>query len=450
MKPIISRRNFLSSAAAALAAPLIVPSRVLGREGTIPPSDRIGVGFIGCGAMNTGHARRYMDRDDAHIIAVCDVNERKREELRENVETRYAQRFEKDSYRSITTYLDFRDLIADDGVDAVVIATPDHWHVLPALAAVRQGKDVYLEKPMSLTIEEGRVLADEVKRTGAILQHGAQQRSQRQFFRAVELVRNGKIGELEEIDVVLFPGHAGGSCTQEEPPEWFDYDLWLGPAPESPYCPEKCLPVRGWMYLSDYSGGRITEWGSHHLDIAQWALDADETGPVEIEGSGVIPQDGTRDTPIRWDLELRYPSGVTVKFTDSTGRDEPWIRHEGAAGGAGIFFKGSEGWVSANRARMETGPGELADWEPGPDDVRLGTGQAHHENFLECIRSRQQPAGHAESAHRSSTMCHLAHICVRLGEKLEWDPEHERFVDNPEADKHISRRMREPWSLEEA
>ena len=433
----ISRRSFLAGTAAAISAPMILPSRVLGREGHTPPSEKIGIGIVGCGAMNTGHAYRYVEREQTQVVAVCDVNSQKRGDLRSKIQDRYAQRLGLESYDACQEYNDFRDMIADSDVDAICVATPEHWHVLPALHAARVGKHAYIEKPMTLTIEEGRVLADTAKRTGAVIQHGAQQRSHWGFPRAVELVRNGRLGNLKHVEVVLFPGPTGGACQEEEPPDFVDYDLWLGPARWTPYCSIKCIPVRGWTYMRDYSGGRITEWGTHHLDLVQYALDADETGPVEISGSGLITRDAMYNTVARWNIDFRFESGVIVHFADS------------GYEGEGIKFVGEDGSIFVNRDGIRSDPENLLDSEIGPDEIHIVAEGDHHQNFIHCIKTGEKPRGHVESGHRSSTMCHLANICVELEQTLYWDPKNERFLDNQEADAEISRPMRAPWSLYE-
>jgi len=432
----ISRRRFIKGAATALAVPTLIAGRAFGAEGTVAPSNRVGLGFVGCGAMNGGHMSRFIEMPDVHIAAVCDVNAQKRQERRAMIEERYAQDGGQGSYAGCKDYNDFRDLIADENVDAVVVATPDHWHTLSALAAVRAGKDVYLEKPMTLTIEEGRVLADEVKRTGRVLQVGSHQRSTPDFHHAVELVRNGRIGALRTIEVGIHAGYTSGDCSEEPVPDYFDYDFWLGQAPWAPYCAARCMGVRPWMYISDYSGGRITEWGSHHLDIAQWALDADGTGPLEIEGTGAYPKSGLMNTAITWRVEMRYASGVTVLFTDNRQCAQ------------GVKFIGDDGWVFVNREEIRAEPAEVLDSVIGPDETLLRTSGDHRRNFLDCIRSREATVCTAEIGHRTATACHLANICVKLGRKLRWDPARERFIDDAEADALISRKMRAPWSLQ--
>ena len=407
----------------------------MGLEAEEAPSNRIGLGFIGLGAMNSGHIGRFLRRSDVQIVAGCDPWTHKRETARERVNTRYAQQFNKGSYRGCAAYNDFRNLIEDRNVDAVVIATPDHWHTIPALAAVRAGKDVYLEKPMTLTIQEGRALADAVEQTGQVFQHGTQQRSGGNFGRAVEFVRNGRIGRLHTIEVGVWGGPTIRDYPKEPIPKGFDYDLWLGQAPWAPYCAARCVGERQWIYIRDYSGGRITSWGSHHLDIAHWGMDADHTGPIDVEGAGVFPESGLYNTARTWRVELRYANGVTILFTDDQQNPQ------------GIKFVGDEGWIFVSRDKFKAEPAGILNSVIGPNELHLQTSRDHQQNFIDCIKTRAKTVAPAETAHRSTTACHLTNICLRLGRKLRWDPRNERFVDDPQADRLVSRAMRQPWRL---
>lgn len=433
MSTRVSRRHFLYGAA---AAPLILSARAKGAN------DRIGVGFIGNGSMNSYHCKQFSNRPDCQVTGVCDVNRLKRKELRRLVEERYAQAAGQASYTGVADYNDFRELVDAPDVDAVFVATPEHWHVLPALAAVRAGKDVYVEKPMSLTIEEGRVLADEVKRTGQVFQHGAMQRSRYDFGRAVELVRNGRVGRLHTVEVGLANAviAQNDQCVGGPVPEYLDYEMWLGPAPFTPYCENVCLGVRAWTGIEVYSGGRITEWGSHHLDIAQWGLDADDAGPLTLEGEAEFtPEGGMRHFVMKWRMEMQYPGGVKLVFADDTQIGD---NYEG-----GVKFIGDEGWIYVTREYIKAEPESILTSELGPDAVRVWTSKDHHQNFVDCIRSREETIGPAEASHRSTTVCHLANICFRLGRKVTWDAKTERFVNDDEANGMIARPMRAPWSL---
>lgn len=432
----ISRRGFLvGTAAAALAGPWITPGRAWGQDGPAPPSERIGLGFVGCGAMNSGHMRNFANRGDVQVVAVCDVIRSKREEAKSRIEEVYAEATKQSAYAGCAAYSDFRELIADPNVDAVVVATPDHWHTLPALAAVRVGKHVYVEKPMTLTIEEGRVLADEVKRTGRRLQVGSHQRSVGPFRQAVALARTGKLGRLERVEAGIYSGPSGGVAVEEPVPDGFDYEMWLGQAPWRPYSPAFTQGVRPWMYISDFSGGRPTEWGSHHFDIAQWGMGADDTGPVEIEGVGVFPESGLYDCLISWRIEMRYANGVTMLSADETHIPQ------------GVKFVGDEGWVFVNRDKIEAEPASLLALRVSSEEAGLIESTDHAGNWIKAIRDGSETVCNAEVGHRTATLCHLTNICAKLRRKLRWDPAGERFEDDPEADAMISRAMRAPWSL---
>ncbi len=429
-----TRRHFLATATTAAVAPLIVPGQALGLNGAMAPSERIGIGIVGCGSMNTGHARQLVGNRGVQVVAVCDVNGLKRETLRKQVDEGYTSQSDQGSYTGCAGYNDFRDLIANKDVDALFVATPDHWHTLPSLAAMRAGKDVYCEKPMTLTIEEGRALADEQKRSGAIFQHGTLQRSAYGFPRAVELVRNGRIGTLKHVEIGIHPGDGPRGCNETPVPDWMDYDLWLGQAPLAPYCPERCIGRRAWLSIGAYGGGRIASWGSHHLDIAQWALDADHSGPVEIEGTATYPEWGIVDQAITWDAELRYSNGITVHMVNHA--PPPYIK-----------FIGDEGSIFVTRTEFTSDPANILDSVIGPDEYHVHTSRNHRQDFLDCVRSRETTVTPAEIGHRTATACHLMNIALRLGRKVRWNPETERFIDDPEANAMISRKMRAPWSL---
>ncbi len=433
----MTRRGFLATAAASAAAgPWIIPKRAWGADDVAPPSERIGLGFVGCGAMNSGHMHHFVNRAGVQVVAVCDVIRQKREEARRRIEEVYADAAGQNAYTGCADYNDFRELIADPNVDAVVVATPDHWHTLPALAAMRAGKDVYVEKPMTLTIEEGRALADEAKRSGRKLQVGSHQRSVGPFRQAVILARTGKLGRLQRVEAGIYTGPSGGVAVEEPVPEGFDYEMWLGQAPWRPYSPAFTQGVRPWMYISDFSGGRPTEWGSHHFDIAQWGMDADATGPVEIEGTGVFPQEGLYDCLTTWRIEMRFADGVTMLSADET-----YIPQ-------GVKFIGDEGWVFVNRDTIEAEPASLLELPVSADEAGIIESHDHAANWLDAIRTGGETVCNAEVGHRAATLCHLTNIAAKLGRKLQWDPAAERFIDAPDADAMISRTMRAPWSLD--
>ena len=421
----ITRRTFLKSTSA-IALPYIVPSSALGLGGRPAPGNRIVMGAIGVGGQGTRHVGGgiwvqgggFLSKSQVQFVAVCDVNANNRNNARNIVNKHYGN-------NDCAAYNDFRELVSRQDIDAVLVATPDHWHVLTSIAAVKAGMDVYCEKPLSLTIRQARELADTVKRYGRIFQTGTQQRSWREFRFACELVRNGYIGEIKSITV-----NVGGpplwecDAPAEPQPEWLDWNMWLGPAPWRPYT-SKIAPG-GWMAYRDYSGGEMTNWGAHMFDTAQWAMGADESGPVEI-----IPPDG-KDYKV---LTYKYANG-TIMTRDKISKDVP-----------GVLFTGTEGKIEVSREHLITEPENLVRQKIGPDEIHLYESENHPDNFLQCIRTRERPASDAEVGCRSVTVCHLGNIAYWLKRPLRWDPEKERFLDDLEADKMIARAMRAPWRL---
>jgi len=416
----MSRRDFLARASAGAIAPMILPSGVLGLHGRLGANDRLVTGHIGVGGMGRAHLRFFAE----NVGAVCDVDDNHIAQVIEGLG------------REVPTYKDYRRLLERDDLDAVVIAAPDHWHGLMTVHACQAGKDVYVEKPMTLTIEEGRALADEAKRSGRKLQVGSHQRSVGPFRQAVILARTGKLGRLQRVEAGIYTGPSGGVAVEEPVPEGFDYEMWLGQAPWRPYSPAFTQGVRPWMYISDFSGGRPTEWGSHHFDIAQWGMDADATGPVEIEGTGVFPQEGLYDCLTTWRIEMRFADGVTMLSADET-----YIPQ-------GVKFIGDEGWVFVNRDTIEAEPASLLELPVSADEAGIIESHDHAANWLDAIRTGGETVCNAEVGHRAATLCHLTNIAAKLGRKLQWDPAAERFIDAPDADAMISRTMRAPWSLD--
>jgi len=422
---VVTRRQFLKSSAViagtAIAWPTrlgLVPSSVFGANA---PSNRITMGCIGMGGQGTGNMKGFRGKSDCEVVAVCDADAKHLEQARQAAGLDVS-----------SCYNDFREVLARDDIDAVSIATPDHWHVPISVAAVRADKDVFCEKPLTLTIAEGRVLADEVKRYGRVFQTGSQQRSGSEFRFACELVRNGRIGKLHTIKVEIHGNNrtCPPTWSPEPVPEGFDYDMWLGPAPWEPYTEQRCHYQ--FRFILDYSGGQMTNWGAHYLDIAQWGNATDDTGPVEIVGSGDFPKTGLFTTAQNEDIEYTYANGVKL-FLKS--------------GGGNTRFEGSEGWVFITRGKIDAEPKSLLTSKIGPDEIHLYNSNDQQQNFLDCIRSRKDPIATAEIGHRTSTVCHLGNIAMLLGRKLKWDPKAERFINDPAANSMLARAMRAPWRL---
>ena len=424
MDRVHSRRSFLvASAAAAMATPTVVSAKALGLAEEVAPSDRITMGCIGCGGRMQRVMAAFSALKEAQLVAICDVRQAMLEafgrKLRVNADSRYS---------------DFRELVARDDIDTVSIATPDHWHVLQAIAAMRAGKDVYCEKPLSNTIREGRALVEAADRYGAVFQHGTQLHSMGGVRRACELVRNGRIGKLREVRIGSPPGKACGPMPGEPVPESIDYDLWLGPAPEVPYV-GRVVNRKGWYFVSDYSkSGWIAGYGVHDLDIAQWGIGQDRTGPVRIVGRGNYPRGGLFDTILTYDIEFQYANGARIIMTDTKKN-----RH-------GVMFIGERGWVFT-RGGIDAQPKSLVREQIGPDEIHLYNSPGHARNFIDCVKSRRETITPPEIAHRATSTALLGGIACQLDRPLQWDPNAERFVDDTEADRLLSCAMREPWGL---
>ncbi len=440
--PEITRRKFLKQAAAstgaALALPAIVPSSVLGADGQVAPSNRITLGFIGTGDHGLNrNINGFIRYPDAHIVAVCDVDTNHRERAQKFVEDRYAAAMKQGSYKGCATYKDFREVIARKDIDAIMVSTPDHWHVIPALQAVQAGKDVICEKPLSLTVVEGRVLSDAAKKHNRIFQTSSENRSQeiKHYHRMVELVRNGRIGKLKSIRVDLPTGYSVRQASFEatKPPEGLDYDLWLGQAPVAPYCEARCHWNFRWNL--DYSGGMLTDWGAHLIDIAQWGNDTELTGPVDVEGKGEFPpRSELYNAAKKFDLWYTYANGVRLNVVSQ----HPAIRFEGTEGA--IW---NDGWA----AKPQAEPASILDSEIKPDELHLYTAPNEHRNFLDCVKSRRPCYAPAEIGHRTISIAHIGNIAMRLGRKLKWDPAKEQFIGDDEANKMLDRPRRSPWHL---
>ena len=430
--PLSDRRRFLRQTAAAVGgmatAPYVLTSAALGNAEKPPASDRIAMGFIGLGGHGIHrNLQMFLAQADAEPVALCDVDTRR---IAEGLKTIRAKRGE--AFTCPTTQ-DWREVIARDDVDGVMISTADHWHVPMSVAAIRAGKDAICEKP-TLTIAQGRLLADTVRRYEAVFQTSTEDRSVQIYHRMAELVRNGRIGKLQKIYVQLPPGPAAPGDPRPKPiPEGLDWNMWLGPAPWKPF--RDGLHLGAWRGVSDYSGGKFTDWGAHQLDTAQWANDTERTGPVEVEGTGKRHENGLYDTFYDYHLVYRYANGVEM-HVDSVG--------------TGLRFEGTDGWVGNDgwRRPVQASSRDILDSVIGPNDVHLFTcPQGEHRNFLDCVKSRRDPYFPAEIGHRCSTVAHIGNIAMELGRKLRWDPDKEEFLDDETANRMRSRAMREPWGI---
>jgi predicted dehydrogenase len=423
MKKRMTRREFLARAAACVAAPLVVPASVLGREGATAPSERVSLGAIGMGHRGRHVLGNFIQEEDLRCLAVCDCWAERLEQGKALVDAHYGN-------KECATYRLHEDLLGRSDIDAVLIATGDRWHTPLSILAARAGKDVYSEKPCCLTIAEGRTLVETMKRYGTVWQCGTQRRTVENYRMVVDVVRSGKIGKLHTI-TASFGGWGGNGFAKPEPvPEGFNYDRWLGQAPWAPY---SSVRVNLWRNNWDTSGGVIVDMGPHMFDFAQWAHSSELTGPVEYRGKAVFPEDGFADVPFDVEVEALYADGVRLLMDTKPKRTR---------------FDGDEGWIDLedDTGVIRAEPGSiLAGVEvPKYDWSRL---KGHIRNFIDCMRTRELTASHPEIAHRAHTIAHCANICLRLGRPLKWDPGAERFADDDEANHMLSRTMRPPWRI---
>jgi predicted dehydrogenase len=432
-KSRINRRQFIKgisgAAVAGFGIPYIVSSSSLGEGGATAAGDRITLGFIGVGMQGRGLLWAFLQQPSCRVVAICDVDKQKLNRSLELVGENYGDK------TGCAAYGDFRELLARTDIDGVVIAAPDHWHSVMAVEACRAGKDVYCEKALAMSVAEARQVVNAAGLYGRVFQTGTMQRSDMKFRRACELVRNGYIGQVKNVRLCIgtttFPIYPVACDLPAEPvPDYLDWDMWLGPAPWRPYNSRIAPPmdVPGWPHWRDYydyAGGLMTDWGAHHFDIAQWGLGMDASGPVEI-----YPENG-KDFKM---LTYKYANGVTVARDDT-------MRYRS------ILFSGTEGEVEVSREFLSIKPESLVRQRIGVNDIRLYKSENHYANWLDCIRSRRNPICDAEIGCRSATVCHLGVIANQLGRSLKWDPVAERFINDAEADRFLSRPMRSPWKL---
>jgi predicted dehydrogenase len=439
MRAGVDRRQFLRtavrSAVTTVGVPHIVPSTVFGRGSDIAPSNRIVMGFIGLGIQGTGLLRAFLAHKDVQVVGVCDVYESQRRKAKSIVD---------EYYQSTACHAcdDFREVCDRAEIDAVCVATPDHWHVPVSLEAVRAGKDLYTEKALGLSLAWDKALQRACHRYGTVFQWGTQQRSDRNFRYGCELVRNGRIGGLHTILVGVPHDFPFPNQPAQPIPDGLDYDMWLGPAPWAPYTYQRCRPwtkeesYAVWYHISDYClGGIGGYWGVHHVDIAQWGHGTDDTGPIEIEGTAEFPDDGLTDCATSWKVYHRYADGVTMIYMDNEQHKQ------------GVTFRGTDGWIHVSRRGIWAEPQALLTSEILDDEVHLAESIGHQRNFLDAVKTREKTICPVDVAVRTDTICHLTDICTRLGRRLQWDPANEDFIDDAEATRMLTRPMRSPWQL---
>ncbi|MGF1638539.1 MAG: Gfo/Idh/MocA family protein [Cyclobacteriaceae bacterium] len=452
----MKRRSFIRNTAAittgAIFAPTIVPASVFGKNA---PSNRINIAAIGTGRISQHHDMPGVWKyDHVQISSVCDVDSKRLTEAKQLVENHYSLKTGK-NFTGVKMYEDYREMLLDKDIDAVLISTPEHWHAKQAIDAALAGKDIYMQKPSSLTIAEGRIMSDIVSRQGTIFQVGTQQRSSDQFRIACELVRNGRIGTLKNIQIGLPIDPAGENEPEMLVPKNLNYDMWLGPAEWMPYTEKRVHPQidysrPGWLRVEKFCLGMVTGWGSHHVDIAHWGMGTEYSGPIEIEATADFPTSGIWTVHGKYNIKAKYENGVTMQITDEFPN--------------GIRFEGSDGWIFVTRgnyaatssdpvSKDETPPltasnPKILKSKIEPDEIHLYQSSDHHGNWVECIKTRQQPITPVEVGHRSTTACILGHIAMKIPRKLFWDPLKERFKNDDEANSYLSRPYRVPYLLD--
>jgi len=422
----ITRRNFLkgtvAAAGTAVAFPAIVPSSVFG---AYSPSNRIVMGAIGVGSQGSGDMRGFLSKSEVQMVAVCDVDKSHRDNAKKTVDQRYRN-------SDCTAYLDFRELIGRGDLDAVQLAMPDQWHAIPAIAAARAGLDIHGQKPLARSIREGRAICNAVHRYGRVWQTGSQQRSDWKFRRACELVRNGRIGKILKVEVGLPTGGATDVKPVTQVPEGLDWNFWLGPAP---YVPYRGVVHWNWRWIMDYSGGQLTDWAGHHIDIAHWGMGWDYTGPVEIEGKGNYPKEGLYNVPTEYKFACKYADGTVMTIANNQQLTQ------------GAKWYGEKGWIHVNRGGLSASNEKILREEIAPNEIKLYESRDHKQNFLDCVKSRKLTICPAEVGLRSISVGLLGEIAMLTGRKIKWDPVKEEIKGDPQASALLGRSYREPWVL---
>ena len=443
MKKPVNRRHFLKKTAGITAGvigfPYLVRSSALGKAGTVAPSNRIVMGAIGTGGMGKGDLGGFLNKKEVQVVAVCDVD---------SIHSAQAKKMVDESYGTgdCGEYMDYRDLLGRGDLDAVMHALPDHWHGIVSVACARAGLDIFGQKPLARTIKGGRAICDAVKRYGRIWQTGSWQRSVAHFHKAAELVHTGRIGKVKYIEVGL-PGDSGFQMYRDrgpvfpkrEVPKNLNYNMWLGPAPWREYTGFEGTIHFDWRWVMDYSGGQLTDWAGHHIDIAHWGMGFDHTGPVAItEAKGEYPKEGTYDVPYAYRFKCTYANGVDILVANSS-----QLPH-----GMGTCWYGENGqWIFVNRGGLKASSDKILRSVVGPGEKRLYKSGDHKQNFIDCIKSRRETITPAETAHRSISVALLGEIAMLTGRDLKWDPVKEEFINDELANRYLGRPMRAPWHL---
>jgi len=448
-KKPLNRRSFLKRGLAATAGaalfPSIIPASAMGRNGFVAPSDRIVMGAIGVGGMGRGNMRGFLKSKAVQFVAVCDVDERHNAMAKKMINETYGNKDAR-SYRLFTEFLE------QEKLDGVMMALPDHWHGIIGVATAKKGIDIYGEKPLARTIVESRAIVDAAQKNNIVWQTGSWQRSQPNFYKAASLVRNGVLGKISKVEVGLPDGRQSiGIKGVQTPPAEVDYDLWLGPAPKVPY---RGVLHFDWRWMMDYSGGQLTDWAGHHVDIAHWGLDYDKIGPVEVKAKGVYPADGIYDVPVEYLIDAKYETGVEMTIANARyfiDRRDPkeWKREKPWTLGMGTVWYGEKGWIHVSRHGLWASNPEFLKIEEKDLSTKIYKSTNHIQNFIDCIKSRKATITPAETAHRSISVALIGEIAMQTGEQLKWDYKKERFTNSEYANRLLQRPFRSPWKLPE-
>ncbi len=443
----VSRRSFLKKSAAATAAvslfPTVVPATALGRNGAVAPSDRIVMGLIGSGGMGNHDMMQFLGKKEAHVVACCDVDERHLKSTKATIDKKYKN-------KDARTYHDYRDMLENEKMDAVILALPDHWHSLIAVAAANKGLDIYGEKPLARSIVEGRAIVEAVHKNNGIWQTGSWQRSVPHFHRAVELVRNGVIGKISHVEVGLLDGRTSiGTPPVQKVPDGVDWDFWLGPAPSVPF---RGVLHFNWRWILDYSGGQLTDWAGHHVDIAHWGLDFDNVAPVKIKGKGVYPVTGIYNVPVEYLIEAEYENGLTMTIANARyfydkRKNGLWPKVGAVRYGIGTVWYGEKGWIHVNRSGLWASKPEFLKVPENELKTKIYKSTDHWQNFLDCVVSRKKTITPVEVAHNSISVALLGEIAMLTEEELEWDVKNEKFTNSELANRLLCKPYRSPWQV---
>ena len=428
-----SRRDFFKQSTSvvlgAIVLPHIIPSSAMGMGGKLPPSDRIVMGAIGVGGQGRSNMRDFIRlKDQVQFVAVCDVDTTHQAGAKANAD-------KANGNSDCRVYGDYREFLEKEKLDAVTIALPDHWHGIVYTAAANKKLDVYGEKPICRTIRDGQAIVSAVQKNKIIWQTGSWQRSQSNFHHAAELVRNGRIGKIKTIEVGLPDANKGiGTPPIMEVPPELNWEMWLGPALKVPY---RGIAHGNWRWTLDYSGGQLTDWAGHHIDIANWGADLERTGPVEISGEGVYPREGLYNVPIEYDFLCKYANGIEMRVANQSR-----LVH-----GSGATWYGEKGWINVDRGRISASDPKILLEVIGEHEIHLYKSENHWQNFVDCVRSRKETIAPIEVAYRAISVALLGEIAMTTSQKIHWDPKKEEIIGNPRASRLLTRPYRQPWTL---